>query len=52
MVAISEVAGEVDLLVVVVPMKSMPALSKNLLHPPAASLIINTGNYYHPAVRR
>jgi 8-hydroxy-5-deazaflavin:NADPH oxidoreductase len=46
-VDISEVAKEVDLLVIAVPMKSVPSLPKGLLRElPARSPIIDTGNYY------
>jgi hypothetical protein len=46
-VIISEVAKGVDLLVITIPMKSVPLLPKNLLFDlPAASPIIDTGNYY------
>jgi 8-hydroxy-5-deazaflavin:NADPH oxidoreductase len=46
-VGISEVAKGVDLLVITIPMKSVPLLPKDLLfHLPAASPIIDTGNYY------
>jgi 8-hydroxy-5-deazaflavin:NADPH oxidoreductase len=43
----SDVAKEVDLLVIAIPMKSVPLLPKDLLcRLPAASPIIDTGNYY------
>ena len=46
-VNISEVAKGVDLLVIAIPMKSVPALPKDLLAGlPATSPIIDTGNYY------
>jgi len=46
-VAISEVSGVVDLLVIAIPMKSVPLLPKDLLSElPASSPIIDTGNYY------
>jgi 8-hydroxy-5-deazaflavin:NADPH oxidoreductase len=46
-VHISEVAREVDLLVISIPMKSVPSLPKDLLRElPARSPIIDTGNYY------
>jgi 8-hydroxy-5-deazaflavin:NADPH oxidoreductase len=46
-VAISEVAKGVDLLVIAIPMKSVPALPKDLLSRlPATSPIVDTGNYY------
>jgi 8-hydroxy-5-deazaflavin:NADPH oxidoreductase len=46
-VGISEVATGVDLLVITIPMKSVPLLPKDLLfHLPAASPIVDTGNYY------
>jgi 8-hydroxy-5-deazaflavin:NADPH oxidoreductase len=46
-VAISEVARGVDLLVVTIPMKSVPALPKDLLFDlPKSSPIVDTGNYY------
>jgi predicted dinucleotide-binding enzyme len=46
-VAITEVAKGVDLLVITIPMKSVPSLPKDLfLDLPAASPIIDTGNYY------
>ena len=48
-VSISEVAKGVDLLVITIPMKSVPLLPKDLLFDlPAASPIIDTGNYYPP----
>jgi 8-hydroxy-5-deazaflavin:NADPH oxidoreductase len=46
-VNISQAAKGVDLLVIAIPMKSVPALPKDLLADlPAASPIIDTGNYY------
>jgi predicted dinucleotide-binding enzyme len=46
-VAISEVAKGVDLLVITIPMKSVPLLPKEVLAElPATSPIIDTGNYY------
>jgi 8-hydroxy-5-deazaflavin:NADPH oxidoreductase len=46
-VGISEVARGVDLLVITIPMKSVPLLPKDLLFQlPATSPIIDTGNYY------
>jgi 8-hydroxy-5-deazaflavin:NADPH oxidoreductase len=46
-VAISQVAKGVDMLVVTIPMKSVPLLPKDLLADlPAASPIVDTGNYY------
>ena len=46
-VPISEVATGVDLLVLTIPLKSVPSLPKNLLAKlPATSPIIDTGNYY------
>jgi predicted dinucleotide-binding enzyme len=46
-VDIAEVAKEVDLLVIAIPMKSVPLLPKDLLRElPARSPIIDTGNYY------
>ncbi|HEY6490604.1 MAG: NAD(P)-binding domain-containing protein [Terracidiphilus sp.] len=46
-VDISESAREVDLLVIAIPMKSVPSLPKDLLSElPASSPIIDTGNYY------
>jgi 8-hydroxy-5-deazaflavin:NADPH oxidoreductase len=46
-VAISEVAKGVDLLVITIPMKSVPLLSKEVLsHLSATSPIVDTGNYY------
>jgi 8-hydroxy-5-deazaflavin:NADPH oxidoreductase len=46
-VDLSEVAKRVDLLVITIPMKSVPLLPKDLLfHLPDASPIIDTGNYY------
>lgn len=46
-VAILGAAKRVDLLVITIPMKSVPSLPKNLLFDlPAASPIIDTGNYY------
>jgi predicted dinucleotide-binding enzyme len=46
-VAISEVARDVDLLVIAIPVKSVRLLPKNLLSDlPASSPIIDTGNYY------
>jgi hypothetical protein len=46
-VDISEVARGVDLLVIAIPMKNVPALPKNLLFGlPTTSPIVDTGNYY------
>jgi predicted dinucleotide-binding enzyme len=46
-VRISEVARGVDLLVIAIPMKSVPSLPKGLLsNLPDSSPIIDTGNYY------
>lgn len=46
-VNIFEIAEGVDLLIVAIPMKSVPALPKDLLSGlPATSPIIDTGNYY------
>lgn len=46
-VAISEVARDVDLLVLSIPMKSVPLLPRDLLSDlPRSSAIIDTGNYY------
>jgi len=46
-VDISNVAKEVDLLVIAIPMKSVPSLPKDLLSElPTRSPIIDTGNYY------
>jgi predicted dinucleotide-binding enzyme len=46
-VAISDAAKRVDLLVIAIPMKSVPSLSKDLLSElPLSSPIIDTGNYY------
>ena len=46
-VAISDVAKEVDLLVIAIPMANVPALPKDvLLGLPRKSPIIDTGNYY------
>jgi 8-hydroxy-5-deazaflavin:NADPH oxidoreductase len=46
-VAIAEVANGVDLLVIAIPMKSVPLLPKEVLsNLPATSPIIDTGNYY------
>ena len=46
-VNISEIAKGVDLLVIAIPMKSVPALPGDLLFGlPATSPIIDTGNYY------
>jgi 8-hydroxy-5-deazaflavin:NADPH oxidoreductase len=46
-VAILEAAKGVDLLVIAVPMKSVPSLPKELLRDlPSSSPIIDTGNYY------
>lgn len=46
-VAVTEVAKGVDLLVIAIPMKSLPSLPKDVLSVlPAASPIIDTGNYY------
>jgi 8-hydroxy-5-deazaflavin:NADPH oxidoreductase len=46
-VLISEAAKGVDLLVITIPLKSVPALPKGILADlPAASPIIDTGNYY------
>lgn len=45
-VAVSEVAKGVDLLVITIPVKSVPSLPKDLLSElPAGSPIIDTGNY-------
>lgn len=44
---ISEIAKGLDLLVIAIPMKSVPALPEDLLFGlPATSPIIDTGNYY------
>jgi 8-hydroxy-5-deazaflavin:NADPH oxidoreductase len=46
-VDISEAAKGVDLLIIAIPMKSVPALPKNLLSQlPQTALVIDTGNYY------
>jgi 8-hydroxy-5-deazaflavin:NADPH oxidoreductase len=46
-VDISETATGVDLLIIAIPMKSVPSLPKNLLlNLPISSPIIDTGNYY------
>jgi 8-hydroxy-5-deazaflavin:NADPH oxidoreductase len=46
-VAIEDAAGGVDLLVIAIPMKNVPALPKDLLRDlPSTSPIIDTGNYY------
>jgi hypothetical protein len=46
-VPIQETAKGVDLLVIAIPMKSVPSLPKDLLSDlPASSPIIDTGNYY------
>lgn len=46
-VFVMEATREVDLLVVSIPMKSVPALPKTLLSQlPASSPIVDTGNYY------
>jgi predicted dinucleotide-binding enzyme len=46
-IAISEVARGVNLLVIAIPMKSVPLLPKDLLSDlPSSSPIIDTGNYY------
>ena len=46
-VPIAEVANGVDLLVIAIPLKSIPSLPPNLLfNLPAPSPIIDTGNYY------
>jgi 8-hydroxy-5-deazaflavin:NADPH oxidoreductase len=46
-VNISKVAKGVDLLIIAIPMKSVPALPKDLLSDmPATSPIVDTGNYY------
>jgi 8-hydroxy-5-deazaflavin:NADPH oxidoreductase len=46
-VAILDAASWVDLLVIAIPMKSVPSLPKNLLSAlPSSSPIIDTGNYY------
>jgi 8-hydroxy-5-deazaflavin:NADPH oxidoreductase len=46
-VAISEVTKGVDLLVITIPMKSVPFLSKEMLAAlPETSPIVDTGNYY------
>jgi 8-hydroxy-5-deazaflavin:NADPH oxidoreductase len=46
-VDISESARGVDLLVITIPMKSVPSLPKDLLSGlPSSSPIIDTGNYY------
>lgn len=45
-ISVSEVATGVDLLVIAIPMKSVPSLPKDLLRElPAGSPIIDTGNY-------
>jgi hypothetical protein len=46
-VTLSEVAKGVELLVITIPMKNVPSLPRNILVDlPAASPIIDTGNYY------
>src|ERR1700733_6991146 len=46
-VPIAEVVKGVDLLVITIPMKSVPSLPANLLFDlPASSPIVDTGNYY------
>jgi 8-hydroxy-5-deazaflavin:NADPH oxidoreductase len=46
-VHISETARGVDLLVIAIPMKSVPLLPKDLLGDlPSSSPVIDTGNYY------
>ncbi len=46
-VPMAEVAKAVDLLVITIPMKSVPSLPANLLFDlPSSSPIIDTGNYY------
>jgi predicted dinucleotide-binding enzyme len=46
-VAISDVAKGVDLLVITIPMKSVPLLPKDMLSDlPSSSPVIDTGNYY------
>ena len=46
-VSLHEAASGVDLLVIAIPMKSVPFLPKNLLDSlPVSSPIIDTGNYY------
>ena len=46
-VAISDVAKGVDMLVIAIPMKSVPSLPKDLLSElPLSSPIMDTGNYY------
>lgn len=46
-VSVTEAARGVDLLVITIPMKSVPSLPKNLLSElPATSPIVDTGNYY------
>jgi 8-hydroxy-5-deazaflavin:NADPH oxidoreductase len=46
-VAVTEAAKGVDLLIIAVPMKSVPLLPKNLFSElPATSPIVDTGNYY------
>lgn len=46
-VTLSEVTKGVDLLVITIPMKNVPSLPKDILVDlPAASPIIDTGNYY------
>jgi 8-hydroxy-5-deazaflavin:NADPH oxidoreductase len=46
-VPIAEVANGVDLLVITIPLKSIPSLPRDLLvNLPASSPIIDTGNYY------
>ncbi|MGA7315685.1 MAG: NAD(P)-binding domain-containing protein [Silvibacterium sp.] len=43
----SQIAKGVDLLIIAIPIKSVPALPKNLLSElPATSPIVDTGNYY------
>jgi 8-hydroxy-5-deazaflavin:NADPH oxidoreductase len=45
--AVADAAGGVDLLVIAIPMKSVPALPKDLLRDlPSTSPIVDTGNYY------
>ncbi|MBV9876768.1 MAG: NAD(P)-binding domain-containing protein [Verrucomicrobia bacterium] len=46
-VAVTQAAKGVDLLIIAVPMKSVPLLPKNLFSElPATSPIVDTGNYY------
>jgi hypothetical protein len=46
-VPIAEVANGVDLLVITIPLKSVPSVPRNLFfNLPASSPIIDTGNYY------